>query len=182
MTYSYFLGRALLAFVMALAVAGKITDGDYRKAFRNSLEAFTWVPRALRPALPAGVLAAEAALAVLLVLPQTAQPGLVLCALFLVVVTAALAAARAGGKDVRCACFGADDRPVEAWHFTRNGLLVLVAAGTFLAHDPAPATPVPAMAAGLVISAGLLCAVALTHWRELAYLFGTARSGATDRG
>ncbi|GGM49470.1 hypothetical protein GCM10007977_058910 [Dactylosporangium sucinum] len=172
---------------MVLAVAGKLSDVESRRAFRASLEALAWVPRALRPTLPLSVMVAEAALIVLLAIPQTALLGLVLCALFLSVVTAALAAARAAGGDIRCACFGADDRPVEGWHFVRNGLLILIATGTFLAgtlpaHDQASAFDVPAVAAGVAISSGMLCAVALTHWRDLSFLFGTAGSQSTDRG
>jgi hypothetical protein len=181
MPYLGLAGRALLGFVMAIAVVGKLSSSANWRQFRQSLNSFSWVPRRFRSAIAVTVVTAEAAVALLLVPPSTERAGAALGASLLMVVTAALVAARARGRDVRCACFGADDRPVGAWHLIRNAALVLVAVAVAL-HRQASLQAVPGVLAGLVAGAGAVCAVALTHPGELAFLIVPARSDVRRSG
>jgi methylamine utilization protein MauE len=181
MAYLDLAGRALLGFVMALAVVGKLSSSANWRQFRQSLNSFSWVPRRFRPAIAVAVVVAEAAVALLLVPPSTERAGAALGALLLTVVSAALVAARVGGRDVRCACFGADDRPVGAWHLLRNTALVLVAVAVAVDYQPS-VQAVPGAVAGLVVGVGAVCAVVLTHPGELAFLIVPARSDVRRSG
>jgi hypothetical protein len=180
MAYLDLAGRALLGFVMALAVVGKMSSAANWREFRQSLNSFTWVPRPFRAAVAVAVVTAEGTVAVLLVPPSTERAGAALGALLLTVVTAALLAARRAGRDVRCACFGADDRPVGTWHLLRNGVLALVGVAVALHQTSVPAGS--GIVAGLAVGAGAVVAVVLTHPGELAFLFLPARTAARRPG
>ena len=181
MAYLDLAARALLGFVMALAVVGKLSSSANWRQFIRSLDSFSWVPRPLRPAIAVAVVVAEAAVTILLVPPSTERVGAALGALLLIVLSAALVAARIAGRDVRCACFGADDRPVGAWHLIRNAVLVLVAVAVAV-HHPTSVQAVPGALAGLAVTAGAVCAVILTHPGELAFLVVPARSDVRRSG
>lgn len=167
-------GRALLGFVMLLAVVGKVHRPAEFRAFVGSLDGFGWIPRPARPAVAVAVVVAEAASVALLGFPATATAGYLLSLTTVGALTAAVSIARAGGRQVRCRCFGADGGPMGTAHLIRNAGLLAVAVVGLLAH---PAGGQPRFEAGplaIAVVLGVLAAIGLTYPDELRYVFGPA--------
>jgi hypothetical protein len=176
---------SLVGCVFAASAVTKLTGRQAYRAFREGLGETGLVPAHLRPAVTALLPAAEAALAVgLLVaagLTAVAAPGAARLAEPVLAAAAGLTAALAVGVAVvvrrgtraRCACFGARSaRPLGRVHLARNlCLLAVICAG--LATNPlTPAAhPVTGPVAGLAALAGAVAAVLFVRWDELAGLF-----------
>ncbi|MFI6099757.1 MauE/DoxX family redox-associated membrane protein [Lentzea sp. NPDC051213] len=160
--------RVVVGLVFLLAVVGKLRGRAELTAFAESLGSFGLRSTRVRSALAASVITVEAVTVVLLAVAP--RLGLGLAAMMLVAFTAAVAAAKATGREVRCRCFGADGGLMGRKHMIRNGVLVVVALAGL---TPANATATPHL--GLLfaaVSAAVLGAVALAHWDDLRFLFG----------
>ncbi len=130
--------------------------------FRASLRSLRLVPRRLVPAVAAGVVATEFAVAVLLVAPVPAVWGLVAAVALCAGLAAVPASALLRGQTVTCACFGSARLPLGWWQLGRNLALLAVAAlgvaGTALggpAVEPA-GLPIALAAAAFVAALAVL--------------------------
>lgn len=165
--------RSLLALVFGVSVFSKLRS-------RHAFAGFVAGARALLPApVPAGLpvlgaaVAAEAAAAVLTVLPWTAPAGLALSCGLLIVFSWAIAAALRRGAPPPCPCFGPSARPVGPVHLVRNGLLAAAAVLGILATS-AQHTAQPA-AVLLALAAGALPAAVVINLDDIVDLFATGR-------
>ena len=161
--------RVLVGTVFLLAVAGKLRGRAELSAFTESLGGFGLRSAPLRSALATCVITAEGVAVVLLAVAPAV--GLGLAASVLVVFTAAVVAAKASGREVRCRCFGADGGLMGRTHLVRNGVLVAVALAGLLASATPAAPPHPGLLAAAA-SAAVLGAVALAHWDDLRFVLG----------
>ncbi|GAA0581565.1 MauE/DoxX family redox-associated membrane protein [Actinomadura livida] len=152
--------RCMLGLVFVASVMGKVRG---RGAFAGFVRATGrlgpgWVvSRVPAGVLAGGVLAAEAAVPVLLVLPETARAGFVLAGLLALAFTVTVMAALRRRDRAPCNCFGASTRPVGGVHLVRNVVLAVSAALGLAAGAAAgplePAGVVAAMVAGVVAAA-----------------------------
>jgi hypothetical protein len=183
---------AMAAGVFAGSAAAKLRSRAAYRGFVTGLRDTRLIPgRLLKPGA-ATLAAAESACAIALVSAvalRLAWPaeaaGPTLAALAVAVALAAVLAAGVAtvlrrGTIARCACFGAGaGRPLGAAHLVRNLCLLalLAAALAGLALAPARWAPTgpplasPALTGpGLAAAAGLVIAVLLIRWDDLAYL------------
>jgi hypothetical protein len=157
MYYAGLAARLLLVLVFAAAAAGKSWRRGSFDAFVSSLAALRLFPRRLSAPVAVTTVVAEAVTAVLLAVPATAGTGLALAMGLLAAFVAGILAARWGGRQVACRCFGATGMPLGIPHVIRNALLAAVAAVGLLALD-ASSAPGSVHPGGLVI-AGVTAAV-----------------------
>lgn len=134
--------------------------------------------------LAGGVIAAEAAVVVLLVPPDSTWAGFVLAGLLAVAFAAAVVAALRRGDHAPCNCFGVSARPISPVHLVRNAVLIAVA-GLGLAADEVAVDP--AAPAGIVaaVVAGVVVAAVVVRADDLAELFqpaATANGGRAKKG
>lgn len=153
-----------IGLVFLAAAVSKLRD--YRE-FNKSLAVLAPVrPYLLRP-LGVVVLASEAAVPMLLLVPSATQYGLWASCGLVCVFSAAIAAALRHGKHVPCRCFGASSTPLGAGHLVRNTIILITAVMGALApsaHSPAPRVAV-------AIAAGLAAAILIVAFDDIAYLF-----------
>ncbi|GAA4084301.1 hypothetical protein HNR30_002301 [Nonomuraea soli] len=124
-------------------------------------------------------MAAEAAAAVLLLIPGTALAGYVLAAGCLAAFSVVILVELRRPVRAPCRCFGASAVPLGAAHLVRNTLLAaLVAAGLAVRHAHEPAHP-----AGVALAAGvaLVIAVLLIFLVDIADLFRSRASTSSTR-
>lgn len=114
-----------------------------------------WAPARLAAPL---VIAGEAAVVGLVVLPVTAPAGFAVAGLLLTAFTIAIATTVRRRQAVTCQCFGATSTPVGPAHLVRNGSL-LVCAAVGLAASLA-GQQAPAVAPGVLAFAALTGAIA----------------------
>jgi hypothetical protein len=168
---------AVLWLVFAVSALGKLR-GTARLAFTESLRRLGLLPGRLVPAVAAAVIAAE--LTVLLGLsgavagvfdlvpavPVVRLGGVAAAAALLCVLTGGITLALRRGTTARCACFGAESRPLSGRHLVRNTILLLVAAGALVT----PAEPARPAGALLGVAAGLLIALVLVRLDDIVEL------------
>ena len=154
LTYLLLTSQLVTAGVFALAVIGKLRAPA---TFAASLADFGLLPaRAHRPVAYA-VMAAEAAVVPLVLIPATAAFGLAFGASLLAGFAAAVRATLRRGRRPRCRCFGTASAALRGAHVARNVVLALLAvAGAIVA----PRTGAALDAAPLAV-AGLIAFVAL---------------------
>jgi methylamine utilization protein MauE len=168
---------AVLWLVFAVSGLGKLR-GAARLAFAASLRLLGLLPARLVHTVATAVVAGE--LTVLLGLsgavaggfdlvpavPVVRLGGVAAAAALLCVFTGGITLALRRGTTARCACFGAESRPLSGRHLVRNSILLLVAAGALAT----PAGPVPPAGALLGDAAGLLLALVLVRLDDLVEL------------
>ncbi|GAB3437401.1 DoxX family protein [Flindersiella endophytica] len=120
--------------------------------------------------LAGGVIAAEAAVLVLLVLPGTAWVGFVLAGLLALVFAVAVLAALRRGDRAPCHCFGASTRPVGGVHLVRNVVLG-ASAGLGLTVGAAAAGPLEPAGVVAAVVAGAVAAALVVTADDVAELF-----------
>jgi uncharacterized membrane protein YphA (DoxX/SURF4 family) len=119
----------------------------------------SWVPAGV---LAGGVIAAEVAVPVLLVLPGAAWTGFLLAGVLTVGFALAVVAALRRGDRAPCNCFGVSSRPVGGVHLVRNVVLA-AAAGLGLAVGAAASGPTePAGVVAAVVAGAVVAAVVVT--------------------
>ncbi|MFJ7423089.1 MauE/DoxX family redox-associated membrane protein [Streptomyces uncialis] len=171
----YYLGltaRLLLILVFVVTAAGKSWRRESFDAFVSSLTALRLFPRRLSTPVAVATIAAEAVTAVLLAVPATASAGLALSIVLLAVFAAGILAARRGGRQVPCRCFGGTGAPLGVPHVIRNALLATVAAtglaATALASSPATPHPGGAATGAVTAAVGTLLVVRMDDLLALA--------------
>jgi hypothetical protein len=168
MVYLALACRCLVGVTFLVSASGKLRS---RRAFLAFVSWLAALPLPLvrgRPGPVAAVLAAtEALIVVLVVLPWTVRPGLLLAALLLAVFTAGTWLAVARGADAPCQCFGVAAAPLGRRHVVRDAVLG-AAAVAGAAADPAGARPAAAAAS---LAAGLVAALFVVFLDDLAALF-----------
>ncbi|HEY9368660.1 MauE/DoxX family redox-associated membrane protein [Streptomyces sp.] len=159
----YYIGlaaRLLLVLVFVAAAAGKTWRRASFTGFAASLAALRLFPRRLTTPVAVATVAAEAVTAALLAFPATAGAGLALAIVLLGAFVAGILAARRGGRQVPCRCFGATSAPLGLPHVIRNALLVAVAA-VGLAAMAAASAPGSVHPGGLALAGGTAAVGAL---------------------
>jgi hypothetical protein len=173
MTYAALTCRGLVGLVFAVAAFAKIRSPRAYREFASWLAALP-LPLAGTSALPAVLLAAEAAIVVLAAVPALAPAGLALAAACLAVMIAGTIVIINRGVPVACRCFGSSRSPMGARHLARDGILLVIAV-TGTATGVLGAGRDPARPAGTVLSltAALVGATLLVFLDDLVALFGT---------
>ncbi|GHJ55702.1 hypothetical protein Nm8I071_50090 [Nonomuraea sp. TT08I-71] len=175
--------------VFAASAWSKLRSRAAQRAFAESLRPLPLLPGRLVGPVAAVVTVAEAAIVLGLgwsvVAALAGRAGaragatfaLLATGLLLAVLTTGVVLAVRRRTGVRCACFGAAERPLGRRHVVRNGLLLAGAAVALVdvvvgpAHRPAPA------GAAVALLAGVLGAAVLMRLDDLVDLFlpiGTA--------
>ncbi|MFE9613067.1 MauE/DoxX family redox-associated membrane protein [Streptomyces sp. NPDC006012] len=174
--------RCLLGGVFLLSVVSKVRGAAAFEAFVVSVRSMTAAPGDRARLLAGVVVAAEAVVSVLLLVPVPGPRALgpAAAAGLLCVFTAAIVSALRRGVRTPCRCFGAASAPTGWRHVVRNTALVCVsvvaAAGTPAFGRAHPAGTVTAVASGIV--AALLVAAL----DDVAALFGAGPRPATTTG
>lgn len=169
--------RWLVMVVLALAALSKAWGRRPFEDFIQTLERFGF-PRSWAGApLAAGVIAAEALSALLLLLAP--REGTVAALVLLGGFTVGLARVWRRGDAVSCRCFGASNTPVGAAHLVRNGLLLTVLVTGSLARQAGAADPSPEWMRVLAGVFGALAGILVTRWDDLLFLLGTPLPAAS---
>ncbi|GAA2002961.1 MauE/DoxX family redox-associated membrane protein [Catenulispora subtropica] len=173
MVYLSLCCRGLLAAVFLLAVAGKARSRTAYTAFAASLDDLRWLPASLRRLAPPALVLTEAAIVVLLLVPDTAALGSAGALALLAAFALGIGWSLRRGEEVRCLCFGADRGALDASSVVRNAVLAAGAAlgllSTLLAHDPASAA-----GTALALAGGAALGAVATRWDDLHYLLFSA--------
>jgi hypothetical protein len=170
--------RCAIGVVFAVSVSGKLRSRSAFGAFVSWLAALPVPLVRGRPRATAVVLAAaEALIVVLVALPWTVRPGLVLAAVVLGVFTAGTWLAVARGADAPCQCFGVSASPLGRRHVVRDALLCAAAVAGAAAVGSGGVRPA---AVAMSLGAGLVVAGFIVFLDDLAVLF--AGTGEMARG
>ena len=161
--------RTVLAAVFLIAVISKVRSRTAFREFASSLDDIGWLRRRWRSTASALIPTLEATVVVLLVAPVSVMFGFGAGAILLLAFTAVTGAEIAGGRRVRCRCFGAGAAPIGPAQIARNIVLLIVSVAGLAIE---PMSHGSANGAWLVLAVGLaaLSAVALVRWDDLAYL------------
>jgi putative oxidoreductase len=105
-------------------------------AFAQDVANYRVIPAALVPVLAAAVVGIELLAGIALVTGLMERPAAAVLAVLLAAFTALLTQALLRGVDLRCGCFGGDER-ASWWTVLRD--LVMLAAAVAVARGPVPA-------------------------------------------
>jgi hypothetical protein len=175
--------RCVVGLVFVVSVVGKLRG---RRAYAGFVAATGrlgpgWVvSRVPSDVLAGGVIAAEAAVLVLMVLPGTAWAGFVLAGLLASAFAAAVLAALRRRDRAPCHCFGGSARPIGGVHLVRNVVLA-AAAGLGLAAGAAAAGPLEPAGVVVAVVAGAVVAAVVVTADDVADLFRPVVSPADRR-
>ena len=125
--------RVVLGALFIWAAVTKLPD---MAAFAQDVANYRVVPAALVPILAAAVVGIELLAGIALVIGVMDRPAAAVLAVLLAAFTALLAQALLRGIDLRCGCFGGDER-ASWWTVVRD--LVMLAAAVAVARGPLPA-------------------------------------------
>lgn len=165
--------RCVVGLVFVASVVGKLRG---RKPYAGFVAATRrlgpgWlVSRVSAGVLAGGVIAAEAAVPVLLVLPDTAWMGFTLAGLLALAFAATVLAALRRGDRAPCHCFGVSARPVGGVHVVSN-IVLAAAAALGLAAGTAAAGPLEPAGVVAAVVAGAVAATVVVTADDLAELF-----------
>jgi len=170
--------RSALALIFVIACISKVQNIKSYRAFRESLDdiglSSVLAIRALSLAIPA----AEAAVALLILMNRTSVWGLVASAALLVSFTGGVGVAKARGRTVRCRCFGESSASTEAQHILRNAVLITTSIAGVLTGLASAGHTTRAMVI-LAIGIGVIGAALFLRWDELAFLLRSSSSRGT---
>ncbi|GAA4624121.1 methylamine utilization protein MauE [Actinoallomurus vinaceus] len=155
---------SLIALVFVASAVSKLRDLG---GFERSLPALAPVPSRLVRPLARAVVAAEAVIPVLLLVPPATAYGFGLAGVLLIAFTVAIAVALRRGRRAPCRCFGASSTPIAPRHLVRNATLLVAAALGGMAPGGLPVT------AGLAIAVagGLVGAILIVALDDIVDLF-----------
>ena len=125
--------RVVLGALFIWAAVTKLPD---IAAFAQDVENYRVIPAALVPIVAAAVVGIELLAGIALVIGVMDRPAAAVLAVLLAAFTALLAQALLRGIDLRCGCFGGDER-ASWWTVVRD--LVMLAAAVAVARGPLPA-------------------------------------------
>ena len=120
----------------ALFIWAAVTKLPDMTAFAQDVANYRVIPAALVPLLAAAVVGIELLAGIALVIGVMDRPAAAVLAVLLAAFTALLAQALLRGIDLRCGCFGGDER-ASWWTVVRD--LVMLAAAAAVARGPLPA-------------------------------------------
>lgn len=165
--------RALLSAVFVLSAASKCYRQPARSGFADAVAKLAPLVWRIRHGVAGAVTAAEAGIAVLLILLHSSDAGFVVALGVLSVFSAVVGVAVVRGRRVRCRCFGEDGTVVGLGHLARNATLMVVALlGLVVGSQDLPAAH--ADGAVLAVGCGILAGLVLTRWDDLLFLvFGS---------
>ena len=167
----FFVVRALLAVVFGTAAFGKATQLDVFADSLRNIGPQLFATQFRRLAGATVVVAAEATVCVLLVVPATSLAGLALALVLLLAFGAAIASVVHRGATAPCRCFGAEGSPLSSSHLLRNGLLgVVAAAGIAVRLSGGPVSALPDYHGALAVALGLLLGIGITRWDDLVFV------------
>ncbi|MGB2568612.1 MauE/DoxX family redox-associated membrane protein [Micromonospora citrea] len=132
MVYLWVASRWVMFVVFAVSAGAKLRNRAAFRAFEAGLAAMEVVPRQVRRPVAVTVVAAEALVPVLVLVPATALSGLVVTLALLTGFTLAVLAVTTRGRSVSCPCFGAKVAPFGRRHLVRNTALIMVAVAGLL--------------------------------------------------
>ncbi|MEV0400318.1 MauE/DoxX family redox-associated membrane protein [Actinoallomurus sp. NPDC050550] len=155
---------SLLALVFVASAVSKLRDFG---GFERSLPGLAPVPARLVRPLARAVVAAEAAIPVLLLVPPATAYGFGLAGILLMAFTVAIAVALRHGRRAPCRCFGASSTPIAPRHLVRNATLLVAAALGGAAPSGLPMTPGLAVA----VAGGLVGAALIVVFDDIVDLF-----------
>jgi uncharacterized membrane protein YphA (DoxX/SURF4 family) len=150
--------RCLLVLVFLASSTGKLRRTAFTGFAAGVREAQLLPPRLVSPVLVA-VVAAEAAVVVLLVLPWTARLGAALAAALLAAFIGVIALAVHRRSGLTCRCFGGSGAQLGPRHVTRNAALLLACLAVAIVPASLPERPEPAALA--VVGAACLATLAI---------------------
>lgn len=177
--------RCLVGVTFLVSASGKLRSRRAFMAFASWLAVLALPVVRRRPGPVAAVLAAtEVLIVVLVAVPWTVRPGLVLAALVLAVFTAGTWLAVARGAGAPCQCFGVSAAPMSLLHVVRDAVLGAAAVAGAVAAGPAAARPAEVAAS---LAAGLAAALFAMFLDDLAVLLRhpgdpAPQPGLVDRG
>jgi len=125
--------RVVLGALFIWAAVTKLPD---MAAFAQDVANYQVIPAALVPIVAAAVVGIELLAGIALVIGVMDRPAAAVLAVLLAAFTALLAQALLRGIDLRCGCFGGDER-ASWWTVVRD--LVMLAAAVAVARGPLPA-------------------------------------------
>ena len=125
--------RVVLGALFIWAAVTKLPD---IAAFAQDVANYRVIPAALVPIVAAAVVGIELLAGIALVIGVMDHPAAAVLAVLLAAFTALLAQALLRGIDLRCGCFGGDER-ASWWTVVRD--LVMLAAAVAVARGPSPA-------------------------------------------
>lgn len=156
--------HVLLAVVLGWSAATKLTAGG-RAGLRGMLAQLG--VRRSAGLVGGALITAEAASAVLLLLPWTSVAGSVLATGLLAVLTAGVVVILRRRLDVKCACFGAATSTIGPIHVVRNSALLFMAIATGWLG---PHVPDDLAAVVVAIGIGGVLALVITRLDDFAFL------------
>jgi hypothetical protein len=181
MAYAALTCRVLIGLVFAVSAFTKVRTITAYREFASWLASVP-LPLAGHGAVPPFLAGAEAAIVILVAIPATVLPGLVLAAVTLAVLTTGSAVAVARAARVTCRCFGSSRTPLALRHVLRNGFLLAGAVAGALAGAVAGArgtsaiAPHPA-AIALSLVAAMAAATFVVFLDDLAAVAGAGWAG-----
>ena len=125
--------RVVLGALFIWAAVTKLPD---MAAFAQDVANYRVIPAALVPIVAAAVVGIELLAGIALVIGVMDRPAAAVLAVLLAAFIALLAQALLRGIDLRCGCFGGDER-ASWWTVVRD--LVMLAAAVAVARGPSPA-------------------------------------------
>jgi putative oxidoreductase len=124
--------RIVLGALFVWAAVSKLPD---MAAFAQDVANYRVVPAALVPFVASAVVGIELLAGIALLVGVMERPAAAVLAVLLAAFTAFLAQALLRGIDLRCGCFGGDER-ASWWTVARD--LVMLAVAVAIARGPAP--------------------------------------------
>jgi hypothetical protein len=163
-----YVGVGFASLIGWVFLASAISKLRHFGEFTRSLPALAPVRAGQVRPLAMTVVATEAAVPVLLLIPAAIFYGFALAGALLAAFTAAIVTALKRGRRAPCQCFGASSTPLGPSHLVRNSILLISTLAGGLALDAQPQ-----QAAGLVvaIAAGLVGAILIVAMDDIAFLF-----------
>ncbi|TDD42349.1 hypothetical protein E1286_30965 [Nonomuraea terrae] len=166
--------RLLLVAVFITAAFTKVSGKDAWLAFVRSLRQLKQIPSPLLQPAALAVVAIEAIVAVLLLIPVRVAGwiGFALAGCLLLSFTLVIGRALSHGNRAPCRCFGASSTPLGPIHIMRNMMLVCVAVLGLAGASASGTLDAPyALLAG---AGGLVAGILITALEDIVTLFGPA--------
>lgn len=173
MNYLDFLVRSLLAVVFGVAAAAKLTRRRGFADFVTALVALGLNTGSISVAVT--VVALETTAFILLLIPATGYPALILALVLLLSFSAGTGYVLRRGRRVLCRCFGSGGGILGPAHLIRNLTLVFVTIVGLVSHTMAGQVPPVGVAAAA--GGGALVGFLFTRWDDLMFLVGVTNTG-----
>jgi hypothetical protein len=171
--------RCFLGLLFGWSSVSKVRTGRSWRSFTGSLVDLRILPaRLLRPAA-FGVVGAEMATVVLLIVPATIVVGFAMAAVMLLGFAATIVAAVRRGSTAACACFGsAAATRLGPRHIVRNLVLFVLAVAGAAGELIAGNTPAQAGGTAIAVLGAVVAVVLVTYVDDIVALFEVQPGGS----